>query len=216
MDTPESNKPVRELHTERMIIRAIDPDQDAEDIHEWYSLAEPMKFTTQGPKKDVSETRAMLAKRNSLPHCLLYAMTIPHPDPSKKDQRKVIGRVGSKSFPEIGYSMNPVFQHKGYMTEALTAFVPELFNVMPTAEKGGFDHAIAMTDVEHAASMAVLVRCGFAKGRVIPGEYTSPQLGVRDAQTWYVARPGTELPKGLLEGELGEDMDGERPVPDVQ
>lgn len=45
MDTPESNKPVRELHTERMIIRAIDPDQDAEDIHEWYRLAEPMKFT---------------------------------------------------------------------------------------------------------------------------------------------------------------------------
>ncbi|PNS17534.1 hypothetical protein CAC42_8077 [Sphaceloma murrayae] len=213
MNGPIPSSQVRELHTERLILRAIDPEADNEDIHEWYSMPEPMKYTTQHPRTDPSETLAFIKHRCSATHSLMYAITIPSPTPSPSRARKVIGILGAKAFPEIGYSMNPRFHHKGYMTEAVRAFIPELFHVMPSADEGGFDYVNAYADREHVASMGVLARCGFQRGQVIKGEYTSSQLGLRDVVGWYVARPGTELDPKLLEGWKEEKE--ERPVPDV-
>ncbi|KAF2218370.1 acyl-CoA N-acyltransferase [Elsinoe ampelina] len=184
----------REIKTERLILRAINPYEDAEDVHEWYTYADALKFTTRSPRASLAETTTLLHQRNTSP--IMYALTIPRPpsvsppSTSPPSRRKVIGLLGCKHFPEIGYSLNPAYQGQGYMTEALLAFLPVLFEAMPTAEQGGWDRALALVDEEHVASQRLLERTGWERGGRLEGEYFSPVLGERrNAVEFWYSRP---------------------------
>ncbi|KAG8623605.1 hypothetical protein KVT40_008581 [Elsinoe batatas] len=186
----------REIKTDRLILRAINPDADAEDVHEWYTNAEALKFTTRAPRASLAETATLLHQRNASP--IMYALTIPRPpSPSPSStptspRRKVIGLLGCKHFPELGYSLNPAYQGQGFMTEALLAFLPVLFEVMPSAEQRGWDMALALVDEEHLASQKLLERTGWERGGRLEGEYFSPILGERrNAVEFWYSRPGT-------------------------
>ncbi|KAF4548953.1 Hypothetical protein D9617_24g016670 [Elsinoe fawcettii] len=150
--------------------------------------------STQSPHLSSSTTITFLQARKARPTFLMYAITLPLPNPSPSGKtHKVIGLLGAKAFPEIGYSLSPHYQGKGYMTEALRAFLPEMFAAMPTKAQGGWDEVLALVDTDHRASMRLLERTGFKPGEVTKGEYFSKVLGERrDGKAFRLARPGTE------------------------
>lgn len=107
---------------------------------------------------------------------------------------RVVGLMGSKAFPEIGYMLDPTVWGMGVATEALRAIVPALWEAMPraSAPAGGFDHILAKVDAENASSMRVLEKVGFVRGKLTRNEYRSAILGIRDSVAFYLARPGCE------------------------
>lgn len=141
----------------------------------------------------------------------------------------MIGILGCAQWPDIGYRFHPGYARQGYATEALQAFLPSLFAVMPAccssssssfpsgtvdgvADAGqGYDYAQAFCDVENVASIRLLERCGFTRGEVLEGDYESPLLGLRDAVRFRIARPGTRLKDATAVG-----GDEPPPVPDLQ
>lgn len=131
-----------------------------------------------------------------------------------QDEGRIIGILGSHTYPEVGYLFHPDHQGKGYATEALQAFVPQLFARMPSPsislcptssgegevsapgdseELLAFDFAQAHVDIGNIASQRLLERCGWSRAEVTPAAYTSPQLGVRDDVCFRIARPGMRL-----------------------
>lgn len=79
----------------------------------------------------------------------------------RKADRVVIGSADFKDVPnqcgevEIGYGLGPDFEHKGYMTEALTAMCDWVLLQKPV------EHVLAETEATNLASQNVLKRCGF-------------------------------------------------------
>ena len=76
-----------------------------------------------------------------------------------KENDHVIGSIDYKYVPrsgvtEVGYGMNPAYTGKGYMTEALTAF-------LQFGRKHGIKTVRADTKPENVKSQNVLKRCGF-------------------------------------------------------
>lgn len=119
----------------------------------------------------------------------------------------LIGLLGSPSYPEIGYLFSPAFAGKGYATEALLAFTPALFAVMPEEQT----FAEAHVDPENVASIKLLERCGWHRwGKVEEGAYTSPLLGLRDSVCYRTAREGHTLE------DLVNEVEEEAFVPDLQ
>jgi ribosomal-protein-alanine N-acetyltransferase len=92
---------------------------------------------------------------------------------------------------------SPSYGGQGYATEALLAFTPALFARMPAEQT----FAEAHVDIENVASLRLLERCGWQKGEVEKGDYTSPLLGLRDSVCYRIAREGCKLedPKGKEE-----------------
>lgn len=107
----------------------------------------------------------------------------------KDSTNTVIGLLGSPSYPEIGYIFSPAYAGQGYATEALLAFTPALFAMMPIEQT----YAEAHVDTENVASLKLLERCGWQRGEVEERAYTSPLLGLRDSVCYRIAREGHEL-----------------------
>ena len=79
----------------------------------------------------------------------------------RKSDRKVIGTLCFKGKPslngevEVGYALGKEFEHKGYMTKALTALIKYVKN-LPNVK-----HIIAETKKDNFPSQNLLKRCGF-------------------------------------------------------
>jgi RimJ/RimL family protein N-acetyltransferase len=70
--------------------------------------------------------------------------------------RRVIGVVGARYGDRIHYSLHPDFWNAGYITEALRAFLPVLFQKQP-----GRQFVYATVLAENLQSQRVLEKCGF-------------------------------------------------------
>lgn len=134
---------------------------------------------------EVHQATTYLAERASGPSIYNFAVCL------KDSTNTVIGLLGSPSYPEIGYLFSPVYGGKGYATEALLAFTPALFAMMPVEQT----YAEAHVDIENVASIKLLERCGWQKGEVTEKDYTSPLLGLRDSVCYRIAREGCVLEK---------------------
>lgn len=77
----------------------------------------------------------------------------------------------------------------------------------------GYDFSRAFVDVGNVASQRLLERCGWTRGEVLERDYESPQLGIRDAVVFRIARPGMKLEDVMA---VDGDVDGPPPVPDIQ
>jgi RimJ/RimL family protein N-acetyltransferase len=66
-----------------------------------------------------------------------------------------LGPPGSDGVVEVGYSISPEFQARGFATELVQALVSHAFSV------AGVVRIIAHTQVTNAGSVKVLERCGF-------------------------------------------------------
>ncbi len=79
----------------------------------------------------------------------------------RKSDRRVVGTLCFKGKPnfdgevEVGYALGKEFEHKGYMTKALTAMIKYVKN-LPNVK-----HIIAETKKDNYASQNLLKRCGF-------------------------------------------------------
>ncbi|KAK4983698.1 hypothetical protein LTR50_007058 [Elasticomyces elasticus] len=193
----------REIRTPRLLLRPI-TDDDVHDIFTINANPEVMKYISRPPATDIEETRAWLADHRAGPSTFQCAAQLLHPeaDGAASEPRRVIGILGSPTFPNIGYLFHPDYQGKGYATEALRAFVPAMFGHMPRAGSAGargYDYVQAFADTENVRSRAVLERCGFAFCGVVPGEFSSPLLGLRDSACYRLARSGEPLDQMQLQ-----------------
>lgn len=73
-----------------------------------------------------------------------------------------VGNMGTHGMPvagkiEIGYTIAPTYERRGYATEILRAFVDRLFG------RADIREIVAETLADNVASMRVLEKCGFAR-----------------------------------------------------
>ncbi|KAI4730484.1 acyl-CoA N-acyltransferase [Aureobasidium sp. EXF-10728] len=186
--------------TERLILRQIQPS-DSDAVFAFMSLASVMRYTSRAPLTQVHQATTYLSERTEGPNIYNFAVCLKDPT------NTVIGLLGSPSYPEIGYLFSPAHAGKGYATEALLAFTPALFTVMPIEQI----FAEAHVDPENVASLKLLERCGWQRsGKVEERAYTSPLLGLRDSVCYRIAREGYSL-EDLVDKEEEETF-----VPDLR
>ncbi len=81
----------------------------------------------------------------------------------RKEDRVIVGSADFKDIPndngdvEIGYGLGKLFEHKGYMTEAVKSMCDWALT------QTGVTAVIAETDLDGFASQRILERCGFKK-----------------------------------------------------
>lgn len=138
------------LTTARLIVRFF-REEDAGDLYDYLSRPEIYRFE---PGEPVSRVKAAEIARDFSTGTNFWAAEL-------KDVQKVIGHVSL--FPsgpehvntwEIGYIFNPVYQRRGYATEATRAVIGYTFKEL------GAHRVIAHCSPENPASWKVLEKCG--------------------------------------------------------
>lgn len=119
---------MKDVETERLILRDASVD-DAEDMFEYAKLEEVTKYLSWKPHislKDSEKILEMLSKEaKEKDSYVLKAIVL-------KENDKMIGTIDARIFgdglkdAEFGYCLNPKYWNKGYMSEALKAFIQGL------------------------------------------------------------------------------------------
>lgn len=119
---------MKDIETERLILRDASVD-DAEDMFEYAKLEEVTKYLSWKPHislKDSEKILDMLSKEaKEKDSYVLKAIVL-------KENDKMIGTIDARIFgdglkdAEFGYCLNPKYWNKGYMSEALKAFIQAL------------------------------------------------------------------------------------------
>ncbi|KAG9590944.1 acyl-CoA N-acyltransferase, partial [Aureobasidium melanogenum] len=149
--------------TERLILRQIQPP-DAKAVFAFMSLPSVLSYTSRKPLTEIHQATTYLSERTSGPNIYNFAVCLKDPADT------VIGLLGSPSYPEIGYLFSPTYAGKGYATEALLAFTPALFAVMPVEQT----FAEAHVDTENVASIKLLEREGYKLEELVNKEEEEP------------------------------------------
>jgi ribosomal-protein-alanine N-acetyltransferase len=110
------------IPTQRMILRRFMLD-DAEDIYEYASDAETVKYLTWDGITSLEAARNVIT--NFYNHEGVYALEL-------SDSKKCVGCIDLRIFPEhekasFGYVLNRNYWNNGYMTEALNALLALCF-----------------------------------------------------------------------------------------
>ncbi len=119
---------MKDIETERLILRDASVD-DAEDMFEYAKLEEVTKYLSWKPHlsvKDSEKILDMLSKEaKEKDSYTLKAIVL-------KENDKMIGTIDARIFgdglkdAEFGYCLNQKYWNKGYMSEALKAFIQAL------------------------------------------------------------------------------------------
>ncbi|MBN2238649.1 MAG: GNAT family N-acetyltransferase [Dehalococcoidales bacterium] len=138
------------LETERLIIRFFN-ENDGDDLYEYLSLEEIYRFEPGNPVSR-EEAREMSSERAKGENFLAVVL---------KETGKLIGHIslfpsGSEQFAtrEIGYIFNPVYQNKGYCTEAVRAVIGYAFSELNS------HRIVAFCSPENIPSWRVMEKCG--------------------------------------------------------
>lgn len=119
---------MKDIQTERLILRDASVS-DAEDMFEYAKLEEVTKHLSWKPHQIVKDSEKILdalskeAKEKDT--YVLKAIVL-------KENNKMIGTIDARIFgegqkdAEFGYCLNPKYWNKGYMSEALKAFMEAL------------------------------------------------------------------------------------------
>lgn len=145
--------------TERLLVRNLGIS-DAQAFFAYKSLPEAIRFQFWRPKT-LDEIKEFILD--------LESVQLNEPDAwlqlavCLKETGEMIGDIGMHFHPEeatqaeIGYTISPAHQRKGYATEAVRAIVGYLFEVL------GKRRVTASVDPRNTPSAAVLERLGFQK-----------------------------------------------------
>lgn len=152
------------FETEKLTIREWET-KDIYDLYEYASNPNVTKFLTFPTYTDIkcAEDRIndLLVKYQTNNIVQDYAIEL-------KELNKVIGAIGVVHYSpkcggiaEIGYCLNPAFQHHGYMTEALKGYIKyiKINNFAKRIE--------AIHDVENYKSGMVMQRAGMTKEGIL-------------------------------------------------
>jgi RimJ/RimL family protein N-acetyltransferase len=147
------------LSTERLLIRNLVPG-DAEAFFAYKCRPECVRFQFWRPET-IEEIKRFIdgmqsAGLNEPGAWLQLAVCL-------KESNAMIGDAGLHFSPdddrqvEIGYTLSPDYQHRGYATEAVKAILDYLFSAL------GKHRVTASVDPRNTPSAAVLERLGFRK-----------------------------------------------------
>lgn len=119
---------MKDIETERLILRDASVD-DAEDMFEYAKLEEVTKYLSWKPHISVKDSEKILdllsKEAKEKDSYVLKAIVL-------KENDKMIGTIDARIFgdglkdAEFGYCLNPKYWNKGYMSEALKAFIQGL------------------------------------------------------------------------------------------
>ena len=143
---------MKDIETERLILRDASVD-DAEDMFEYAKLEEVTKYLSWKPHisvKDSEKILEMLSKEaKEKDSYVLKAIVL-------KENDKMIGTIDARIFgdglkdAEFGYCLNPKYWNKGYMSEALKAFMEALH------KERGVENVFGSFERENIASKRVM------------------------------------------------------------
>lgn len=143
---------MKDIETERLILRDASVD-DAEDMFEYAKLEEVTKYLSWKPHlsvKDSEKILEMLSKEaKEKDSYALKAIVL-------KENNKMIGTIDARIFgeglkdAEFGYCLNPKYWNKGYMSEALKAFIQALH------KEHGVENVFGSFERENIASKRVM------------------------------------------------------------
>lgn len=143
---------MKDIETERLILRDASVD-DAEDMFEYAKLEEVTKYLSWKPHlslKDSEKILEMLSKEaKEKDSYVLKAIVL-------KENDKMIGTIDARIFgdglkdAEFGYCLNPKYWNKGYMSEALKAFIQGLHR------EHGIENVFGSFERENIASKRVM------------------------------------------------------------
>lgn len=143
---------MKDIETERLILRDASVD-DAEDMFEYAKLEEVTKYLSWKPHislKDSEKILEMLSKEaKGKDSYVLKAIVL-------KENDKMIGTIDARIFgdglkdAEFGYCLNPKYWNKGYMSEALKAFMEALH------KEHGVENVFGSFERENIASKRVM------------------------------------------------------------
>lgn len=173
---------VTELRTERLLLRRL-VAADAAPIAAYRSVPEVARyqswhtFTPEDAERLIAEQRAVVP---NTPGTWLQLAIVAD---------RVIGDCGlhfiDDAQVELGITLDPAYQGKGYAAEGLRAVLDHLFGAL------GKHRVVATTDAENAAAVALFSRLGFRR----EAHY------VRNV--WFKGRWGDEFLFAVLAEEWG-------------
>ena len=134
------------LTTERLIIRPARPD-DLDDMFSYMSDARAMAYWSTPPHADRSVTKEVLDRMIGRAPPVTY-LVFEH-------KGRVIGMGGRPAGNEIGYILHPDFWRQGFVSEAMNAIIPYLWQVTD------LDHIFADVDPNNTGSCALVQAMGF-------------------------------------------------------
>ncbi len=140
------------LETERCILRAFE-EKDLESFITYRNNEEWMKYQSfKNLTKD--QYREVLLGPLNVDNGVQLAI-------ADKNSDTLLGDIFFDKKEKaiiIGYSINPIFARKGYVSEVLKSLLPKLKSDYPDCE------IIAMTDKENIPSKNLLIKLGFIYG----------------------------------------------------
>lgn len=143
---------MKDIETERLILRDASVD-DAEDMFEYAKLEEVTKYLSWKPHislKDSEKILEMLSKEAKEKDSYVFKVIV------LKENDKMIGTIDARIFgeglkdAEFGYCLNPKYWNKGYMSEALKAFMEALH------KEHGVENVFGSFERENIASKRVM------------------------------------------------------------
>lgn len=145
---------MRELQTERLLLRAITRGDTQRIFDCWASDPEVTKYLTWLPHKSVKVTEQVMSfwlTEYEKPDCYRYGIEL-------KATGELIGMIDVVGYvdgePVIGYCSGRAYWGNGYMTEALKAVTAELFSA-------GFKSIFIEAAKENIGSNRVIQKAGF-------------------------------------------------------
>ena len=143
---------MKDIETERLILRDASVD-DAEDMFEYAKLEEVTKYLSWKPHISVRDSEKILdllsKEAKEKDSYMLKAIVL-------KENHKMIGTIDARIFgdglkdAEFGYCLNPKYWNKGYMSEALKAFIQALH------KERGVENVFGSFERENIASKRVM------------------------------------------------------------
>lgn len=144
------------LETERLILRPTTISDAEQMYNNWASDPEVTKYFSWLPHTDIEVTKSVLADWDIRNEKLDYY----HWGIVLKETGEIIGTSGTISIDEkhqntnLVYCMSRAYWGKGYMSEAVTAMIRHLFNIV------GFNRIFACHDPDNVGSGCVMQKCG--------------------------------------------------------
>lgn len=189
---PRPEPPPVRLETERLVLRRLGP-QDLEAFLDYRNDPEVARYQSwESFGRADAETmfREQQAVRPGEPGRWLQLAI------ERRDQPGLLGDCGfclrnlpteGARYAEIGFSLSPGHQGRGYATEAVAAIVDFLFRDL------GVERVVAITDSRNTRSQALLRRLGLEREAVIhvwfKGAPAEEYRFALDRQSW-LARSG--------------------------
>ncbi len=145
---------MKELETERLNLRFLNDDDVQAIFDGWASDPEVAKYVTWTAHDDISVTKAVLQnwlEEYKNENCYRYGI-------ERKSDGVLMGMIDVVGYhhdnPVIGYCLGRKYWNNGYMTEACSAVIRELFSQ-------GYDTLVIEAARDNIGSNKVIEKCGF-------------------------------------------------------